>query len=208
MGIILNSLIFLAITVLVIFVFYFRIKAFQESKKLLLYFEKLQEKLSLQADFSRKVGNEYLPRLSGIYQNRDTLIERTIQEKYKYLVLSISFQNQQQLHCQLTAKSHYLGKEEVNSTEILATNIPFIDKNYYVFGNNLAKIQEISTNFFLPFSQQYQEIWFLFSNLLIFGNRITLVLLSASDKLKYDVLLEKILLSLHTFAQELEKNED
>lgn len=205
MGLVINIIIFLAVTALVIFVFYFRIKALQESKKLIAYFEKLNEKLLLEKDFSRKIGNEALPKLSGIRNNRNILIERTIQEKYKYLVISISFQNKTQLHWQISPKNHYVGKQEVAQEDVLLTEIAFIDKNYYVFGNNLLQIKQLITNFFIPFSRQYQEIWFLFSNLLIFRDRITLVLLSTPDKLKYDVVLEKFLSSLEVFAEELEQ---
>jgi len=204
---VLNLIVFLAVLGLVGFIFYFRITALQESKKVSNYLSELNKKLGLQEDFSRKSGNDWLPKLSGIYENRDLVIERTIQDKYKYLVMSLALQNTGNFYLQITPQSHLKGKEKPEETQIIKTGIELIDQTYFVSSNNTELAQQILNEFLLPIQNKYKQIWFLFSTFLVFQNRITFVLLSVPTKLKYDFILEQMLQDLYKLAQNIEQND-
>ncbi|MCS6795113.1 MAG: hypothetical protein NZ516_04065 [Raineya sp.] len=189
---------------LVFFIFYFRLQTIQESRKIVDYFQKVAEKFGLQAQLERKSGNVALPRLEGVWQNRHIIIERTIQEKYNYLVISIELNNLQKIHFQITPKNHLRAKEKADESQLISTQITWIDKDYFVSGSPSDKVKAICEDFFTPFANKYAQIWFLFSTLVIFQNRITLVLLSSLKKLRYDLIIEQMLLDLHHFANQLE----
>ncbi|KOY85417.1 hypothetical protein AD998_03945 [bacterium 336/3] len=204
---VLNLIVFLAVLGLVLFIFYFRITALQESKKVTNYLSVLNRKLNLQEDFSRKSGNDWLPKLNGVYENRDLVIERTIQEKYKYLVISLSFQNQNNFFLQITPQSHLKGKEKPEESQIIQTGLESIDNEYFVSSNHLENTTQIIQDFFLPIQNKYKQIWFLFSTFLVFQNRITFVLLSVPTKLKYDLILEQMVQDLYQLAKTIEQND-
>jgi hypothetical protein len=204
---ILNLIVFLTVLGLVGFIFYFRIAALQESKKITNYLSLINQKLGLQEDFSKKSGNDWLPKLSGVYENRDLIIERTIQEKYKYLVISLSFQNDSNYHLQITPKSHLKAKETPDESQIIRTDIESIDNEYFVSSNNVENTTKILKDFFIPIQNKYKQIWFLFSTFLVFQNRITFVLLSVPTKLKYDLILEQMIQDLYQLAKTIEQND-
>jgi hypothetical protein len=204
---ILNLIVFLTVLGLVGFIFYFRIAALQESKKITNYLSLINQKLGLQEDFSKKSGNDWLPKLSGVYENRDLIIERTIQEKYKYLVISLSFQNDSNYHLQITPKSHLKAKETPDESQIIRTDIESIDNEYFVSSNNVKNTIKILQDFFIPIQNKYKQIWFLFSTFLVFQNRITFVLLSVPTKLKYDLILEQMIQDLYQLAKTIEQND-
>lgn len=204
---ILNLIVFLTVLGLVGFIFYFRIAALQESKKITNYLSLINQKLGLQEDFSEKSGNDWLPKLSGVYENRDLIIERTIQERYKYLVISLSFQNDSNYHLQITPKSHLKAKETPDESQIIRTDIESIDNEYFVSSNNVKNTIKILQDFFIPIQNKYKQIWFLFSTFLVFQNRITFVLLSVPTKLKYDLILEQMIQDLYQLAKTIEQND-
>jgi hypothetical protein len=204
---VLNLIVFLTVLGLVGFIFYFRIAALQESKKITNYLSLINQKLGLQEDFSKKSGNDWLPKLSGVYENRDLIIERTIQEKYKYLVISFSFQNDSNYHLQITPKSHLKAKETPDESQIIRTDIESIDNEYFVSSNNVKNTIKILQDFFIPIQNKYKQIWFLFSTFLVFQNRITFVLLSVPTKLKYDLILEQMIQDLYQLAKTIEQND-
>lgn len=204
---ILNLIVFLTVLGLVGFIFYFRIAALQESKKITNYLSLINQKLGLQEDSSKKSGNDWLPKLSGVYENRDLIIERTIQEKYKYLVISLSFQNDSNYHLQITPKSHLKAKETPDESQIIRTDIESIDNEYFVSSNNVENTTKILKDFFIPIQNKYKQIWFLFSTFLVFQNRITFVLLSVPTKLKYDLILEQMIQDLYQLAKTIEQND-
>ncbi|MCU0438329.1 MAG: hypothetical protein MUC49_10450 [Raineya sp.] len=204
---VLNLIVFLAVLGLVLFIFYFRITALQESKKVTNYLSLINQKLGLQEDFSKKSGNDWLPKLSGTYENRDLVIERTIQEKYKYLVISFSFQNPNNFFLQITPKSHLKAKEKPKESQVIQTGIQSIDNEYFVSSNNLESTTKILQDFFEPIQNKYKQIWFLFSTFLVFQNRITFVLLSVPTKLKYDLILEQMVQDLYQLAKTIEQND-
>ncbi|PKQ69937.1 hypothetical protein [Raineya orbicola] len=201
---------FIAILAFVIFggmvflVFYFRLQTIQESRKIVNYFQKIAKKFGLQAELERKNGNVALPHLQGVWENRHVLIERTIQEKYNYLVISVELKNLQKIHFQITPKNHLRAKEKADESQLVSTEIAWIDKDYFVSGSPAEKVKEITQNFFVPFVKKYAQIWFLFSTLLIFQNRITIVLLSSPKKLRYDLIIEQMLLDLQLLAKQIE----
>jgi hypothetical protein len=204
---VLNLIVFLTVLGLVGFIFYFRIAALQESKKITNYLSLINQKLGLQEDFSKKSGNDWLPKLSGVYENRDLIIERTIQEKYKYLVISFSFQNDSNYHLQITPKSHLKAKETPDESQIIRTDIESIDNEYFVSSNNMENTIKILQDFFIPIQNKYKQIWFLFSTFLVFQNRITFVLLSVPTKLKYDLILEQMIQDLYQLAKTIEQDD-
>jgi hypothetical protein len=204
---VLNLIVFLTVLGLVGFIFYFRIAALQESKKITNYLSLINQKLGLQEDFSEKSGNDWLPKLSGVYENRDLIIERTIQERYKYLVISLSFQNDSNYHLQITPKSHLKAKETPDESQIIRTDIESIDNEYFVSSNNVKNTIKILQDFFIPIQNKYKQIWFLFSTFLVFQNRITFVLLSVPTKLKYDLILEQMIQDLYQLAKTIEQND-
>jgi hypothetical protein len=204
---VLNLIVFLTVLGLVGFIFYFRIAALQESKKITNYLSLINQKLGLQEDFSKKSGNDWLPKLSGVYENRDLIIERTIQEKYKYLVISLSFQNDSNYHLQITPKSHLKAKETPDESQIIRTDIESIDNEYFVSSNNVKNTTKILQDFFIPIQNKYKQIWFLFSTFLVFQNRITFVLLSVPTKLKYDLILEQMIQDLYQLAKTIEQDD-
>lgn len=197
-------LVFVIFGGIVFFVFYFRLQTIQESRKIVGYFEKIAEKFALQAHLERKNGNVALPHLQGVWENRHVLVERTIQEKYNYLVISLELKNLEKIHFQITPKNHLRAKEKADESQLVRTEIAWIDKDYFVSGSPAEMVKEIAQKFFVPFAQKYAQIWFLFSTLLIFQNRITMVLLSSPKKLRYDLLIEQMLLDLHHLAKQLE----
>jgi hypothetical protein len=201
---------FIAILAFVIFggmvflVFYFRLQTIQESRKIVDYFEKIAKKFGLKANLERKSGNVALPHLEGVWENRHLLVERTIQEKYNYLVISIEVKNLQKIHFQITPKNHLRAKEKADESQLVSTEIAWIDNDYFVSGSPAEKVKEITQNFFVRFVKKYAQIWFLFSTLLIFQNRITIVLLSSPKKLRYDLIIEQMLLDLQLLAKQIE----
>lgn len=204
MPLFISILVFVIFGGIVFFVFYFRLQTIQESRKIVSYFEKVAEKFALQADLERKDGNVALPHLQGVWENRHVLVERIIQEKYNYLVISIELKNWQKIHLQITPKNHLRAKEKADESQLIRTQIAWIDKDYFVSGSPAEMVKEITQKFFVPFAKKYAQIWFLFSTFLIFQNRITVVLLSSPKKLRYDLIIEQMLLDLHHLAKQLE----
>lgn len=186
---------------LVFFIFYIRIAANQESKRIQVYFAKIAEKFQLQTDFSLKSGNDWLPKIQGYYQQRHLLIERTIRDKYKYLVLSMALKNTARFHFHITPKNHVRSKEKPDDNQIFSTAISHIDKTYFVSSNQPQISIKIIESYFTDMETKYKSIWNLFSTLVVYENRITLVLLSVPTKLKYDVIIEQMLQDIHALAQ-------
>lgn len=197
-------LLFVVFSGVVLFFFYFRLQTIRESQKIVDYFQKVAEKFTLQANLLRKKGKVALPYLEGRWQGRHLIVERTIQEKYNYLVISIECQNTQKIHFQITPKNHLRAANEPDEKQIVSTQIKAIDEEYFVSGSPIEKVREIVEYFFIPFTQKYSSIWFLFSTLLIFQNRITLVLLSSPKKLRYDLIIEQMILDLQELAKQIE----
>jgi len=207
MNLVVSIILFLVVSVLVFFIFFLRIKALQESKRITQYFENLRDKFQLQMSFHPKEANNVLPVLKGLVQNRDTLIERTIQEKYKYFVISIFLDNKPKISLQITPKNHFRGKEKPDESQVVSTGITHIDTNYIVSASQKKFVETFLNNFFLKWEQKYASVWHLFSTLVIFGNRITLVLLSSPQRIKYDLLIEQFLQDLQGVAEEIERLE-
>jgi len=207
MNLVVSIILFLVVSVLVFFIFFLRIKALQESKRIIQYFENLRDKFQLQMSFHPKEANNVLPMLRGLVQNRDTLIERTIQEKYKYFVISIFLDNKQKVSLQITPKNHLRSKEKPDESQIIGTGITHIDKNYFVTASKKDFLENFLKKFFLKWEQKYASVWHLFSTLVIFGDRITLVLLSTPQRIKYDLLIEQFLQDLQEMAQKIENQE-
>jgi len=199
-----SIILFLVIATLVAFIFFLRIKALQESKKIIKYFENLKNKFEMQMSFHPKEGNHTLPILKGLVKGRDTLIERTVKDKYKYLVVSISLKNKKSLTLQITPKSHLRGKEKPDEGQQLESTIPYIDKNYLVRTSDINFLQGFLLDHFLKWKKKYARVWHLFSTLVIYGDRITLVLLSVPAAIKFDLLLEEFLQDLQNIAAETE----
>lgn len=204
MNLVVSIILFLLVAVLVFFIFYLRIKALQESKRMLKYFENLRDKLQMQLSFHRREANHILPVLKGFVNNRDTIIERTIQEKYKYLVISIFLENRLDLSLQITPKNHVREKQKPDEGQLLKTQIPDIDENYFVSASDSEFLQKFLTEHFMEWQKKYASVWFLFSTLVIFKNRITLVLLSVPQRIKYDLVIEQFLQDLQNIAKAIE----
>lgn len=204
MNLVVSIILFLLVLILVFFIFYLRIKALQESKKTLKYFENLKDKFQMQMSFHPKEANHILPILKGSIRGRDTLIERTVREKYKYLVISIALKNKQKLALQITPKSHLREKEKVDEGQLVESNIPYIDKNYLLSTSDKAVLQKFLIEHFLKWKKKYATVWHLFSTLVVYGDRITLVLLSVPQGIKYDFLIEEFLQDLQEAAEEIE----
>jgi hypothetical protein len=204
MNLVVSIILFLLVFTLVFFIFYLRIKALQESKRMLKYFENLRDKFQMQMSFHPKEANHILPILSGQVSHRDTIVERTIQEKYKYIVISIALKNSKNITLQITPKDHLRGKEKVDEAQLVETNITSINNNYFVSANHSEFLKEFLVEYFLKWQKKYASIWFLFSTLVIFRDRITLVLLSVPQRIKYDLVVEQFLLDLQAVADEIE----
>lgn len=200
-----SIILFLLVAVLVAFIFFLRIKALQESKKILKYFENLKNKFQMKMSFHPKEANHILPVLKGSIAGRDTLIERTIQEKYKYLVISIAIKNTKKINLQITPQNHLKAKEKVDETQLVKSGIPYIDKNYFLSASDKTFLQEFLVEHFMKWKKKYAHVWHLFSTLLIYGDRLTLVLLSVPAGIKYDFLLEEFLKDLQDLAVEIEE---
>ncbi len=204
MHLFLAILLFVVLAGITFFFFYFRLQTIQESKKIVDYFQKVAEKFVLSANLKQKKGNIALPRIEGVWAGRHILVERTIQERYNYLVISLEINNSSKIHFQITPKNHLRAKEKPDESQLVRTEIAWIDKEYFISGSPAEIVKEIAQKFFVPFAQKYAQIWFLFSTLLIFQNRITMVLLSSPKKLRYDLIIEQMLLDLHHLAKQLE----
>lgn len=161
----------------------------------------------MQMSFHPKEANHILPILKGSVKGRDTLIERTVREKYKYLVISIALKNKQNIALQITPKNHLRGKEKVDEGQPVESNIPYIDKNYLLSTSNKEVLQEFLVEYFLKWKKKYSTVWHLFSTLVVYGDRITLVLLSVPQGIKYDFLIEEFLQDLQEVAEEIESLE-
>lgn len=207
MNLVVNIILFLLVLTLVFFIFYLRIKALQESKKILKYFENLRDKFQMQISFHPKEANHILPILKGTVKGRDTLIERTIREKYKYLVISIYLKNTEKVSLQITPKNHLRAKEKVDEGQLVESNIPYIDKNYFLSASHKEVLQNFLEKYFLQWTNKYATVWHLFSTLVVYGDRITLVLLSVPQGIKYDFLIEEFLQDLQDIAEEIENLE-
>lgn len=159
----------------------------------------------MQMNFHPKEANHILPVLSGIVKGRDTLIERTIKDKYKYLVLSISLKNKKKLSLQITPKNHLREKEKADESQLLESGIAYIDNNYFVSASDRAFLENFLVEHFMRWKNKYAQVWHLFSTLVIYKDRITLVLLSVPTRIKYDSLLEEFLQDLQIVASEIEE---
>lgn len=202
MDLVASIILFVLVLILVSFIFYLRIKALQESKKILKYFENLRDKFQMQMSFHPKEGNHILPVLKGSVKGRDTLIERIVREKYKYIVISIALKNEKNITLQITPKNHLKAKEKIDETQIIKSGIAHIDKNYFLSSTSKEFLHKFLVNHFLEWEKKYATVWHLFSTLVIYGNRITLVLLSVPQKIKYDLVIEEFLRDLQEVAEQ------
>ena len=155
--------------------------------------------------FHPKEANHILPILRGSVKGRDTIIERTVKDKYKYLVISISLKNKSKLSFQITPKNHLREKEKADEKQLVESGIPYIDKNYFVGTSDKAFLQDFLLEYFMKWKKKYAQVWQIFSTLVIYGDRMTLVLLSLPTGIKYDFLLEEFLLDLQNLAVEIEE---
>jgi hypothetical protein len=203
---IISILVFIAIAGGVGAIFYFRIMAVKESNKVLTQFESLAKKMNLTFTKTNKVGNELFPMLSGSFKDRNIVIERRLEDKYKYFVVSLSFQNMKNKFIQIVPKNHLGKNQKDNYTQTVLTGNNAFDSKYLLLGSDEKQAKVFIETLFKDFSERYAQILPFFSTFVIFQDRLTMVIASSGTKLKYDFVLEEITKTLYEWANDLEEN--
>jgi hypothetical protein len=203
---IISILVFIAIAGGVGAIFYFRIMAVKESNKVLMQFESLAKKMNLTFTKTNKVGNELFPMLSGSFKDRNIVIERRLEDKYKYFVVSLYFQNMKNNFIQIIPKNHLGKNQKDNYTQTVLTGDNTFDSKYLLLGSDEKQAKVFIETFFKDFSERYTQILPFFSTFVIFQDRLTMVIASSGTKLKYDSVLEEIAKTLYEWANALEEN--
>ncbi|MGD1841477.1 MAG: hypothetical protein ACFB0B_11370 [Thermonemataceae bacterium] len=200
----LKILAFIVVLGIIAAIFYVRLTAIRESKKTVQQFERLNEQLNLQLDTTRKVGNEVLPKLVGAFSGRNLLIEKTIRNRFKYLVVSIPFKNKHHLQLQIVPKGYATTPDRLEKAPVVEVNTEAAEK-YLLIANKASLAKAFFEERFYPFWQKHQQIEFMFSTLIAYNDQLTLALLAGGKKVKNDLVLEVTITWLYQLAAALEK---
>ncbi len=198
-------LIMAAIVLSGIVIFYLRTVAVKESKKIVLQFENLAKKLNLPLDSTKKLGEDIFPRMEGIYEKRNIIIERKEEEKYNYFVVSISVKNAEDLHWSVIPKNHLKEKDLLPTTDLLNLGDVFFDKNFQVLGTDNERVKAFLNTDLKKFLTIHEPIKTAFNTFVLFKNSLTFVLVSRPSPLKNDLILEVCRQFLYDLAGKLEK---
>lgn len=199
-------LIMAAIVLSGVVIYYLKTVAVKESKKIVVQFENLAKKLNLPLDITKQLGEDIFPRMEGIYEGRNIVIERTEEEKYNYFVVSISVNNPENLHWLVIPKNHLKEKDLLPATDLLLLGDAFFDKNFQVVGTDTEQIKSFLSNDLKRFLTTHEPINTAFNTFILFKNRLTFVLVSRPKPVKNDLILEVCRQFLYDLANKLEKN--
>lgn len=201
---ILQVIVFLSIAIGIIVFFYYRLVALRESRRIMQYFEKLQEQLGLKLQGAASKGQEVFPRLEGQYQGRKLLVERTLREKFKFFVMHASLHNPEQWMLQIVPKNHLRPKESLTTENLILSGIEAFDKEFLLISSQPEWARQVVQERFMPFLAQYEQLRFLFSTLVLYQQGLTLVILSSSKKMKYDLVIGTFVNFLYGLCAETE----
>ncbi len=128
--------------------------------------------------------------MEGEYQGRKLLIERTLRDKFKFFVMHASLHNPEQWMLQIVPKNHLRPKEVLAKENLILSGIAAFDEEFLLISNQPEWAREVVAQCFLPFMEQYGQLRFLFSTLVLYQQGFTLVILSSSKKMKYDLVIK------------------